>query len=130
MIVAHPRELDAGAQGATSFPAFEAWSRSCSMALKILHPDDLDDPELLRRNRFTMLRYRSASAYECRDTFAPDILGACRDGLTLRQLEQYLAPLDPMVSRAAAFKLVLSGALYCPTLATQSLALRSVLVTQ
>ncbi|KVP29313.1 hypothetical protein [Burkholderia ubonensis] len=80
------------------------------MALRILRPDELDDAELLRRNRLTMLRYLAGSAYECCDAFAPDILGACRDGLTLGQLEQRLAPLDPTVSRTAAFKLVLRAA--------------------
>ncbi|WP_244136596.1 hypothetical protein [Burkholderia sp. BCC0405] len=75
-----------------------------------------------------MLRYLAAS--ECCDAFAPDILGTCRNALTLGELEQRLAPLDPMVSRAAAFKLILSGALHCPTLATRSLELHTVLVTQ
>lgn len=100
------------------------------MVLRTLHPDELDDPELLHRNRLTMLRYLAATACECCDAFAPNILGARRDGVTLFQLECRLAPLDPTVSRAAGFKLVLSGALYCPTLTTQLLGVHSVLVTR
>ncbi|HHV7524839.1 TPA: hypothetical protein ACUNF5_006381 [Burkholderia orbicola] len=130
MIVLRASEVAAVAKLGTPFPAFEAWSRSHSMVLRTIRPDELDDPEVLRRNRLTMLCYLAASAYECCDVVAPDILGACRDGLTLSQLEHRLAPLDPTVSRAAAFKLVLSDALYGPTLATQSLGLRSVLVTR
>ncbi|WP_080425806.1 hypothetical protein [Burkholderia ubonensis] len=86
IVVLRPSEVATAAQGMTRFPAFETWSRSHSMVLRTLHPDELDDPELLRRNRLTMLRYRAASEYECCDAFAPDILGDCRDGLTLSQL--------------------------------------------
>ena len=130
VIVLRPVEVAAAAQGVRPFPAFEVWTRSRSMELRTLHPGELDDPELLRRNRLSMLRYVAASACECCDAFAPGILGACRGGLTLGDLEKRLAPLDPMVSRAAAFKLILSGALHCPTLAAESLGLHTVLVTR
>ncbi len=130
LIVLRPGETASAAQGVTPFPAFETWSRSHSMVLRTLHPDELDDPELLRRNRLTMLRYLAASACECCDAFAPDILGACRGGLTLGELEHRLAPLDPMVARAAAFKLILGGALHCATLATRPLGLHSTMVTR
>ncbi|WP_232467621.1 hypothetical protein [Burkholderia ubonensis] len=130
LIVLRPSEAAAAAQGVKPFPAFEMWSRTHSMVLRTLYPGEFDDPEVLRRNRLTMLRYLAASACECCDAFGPDILGACRDGLTLGELEHRLAPLDPTVSRAAAFKLVLSGALHCPTLATRLLGPHSVLVTR
>ncbi|MBN3837323.1 hypothetical protein [Burkholderia sp. Ac-20344] len=128
LIVLRPGEAAAATQGVKPFPAFDVWTRSHPIELRTLRPGELDEPELLRRNRLTMLRYLAAS--ECCDAFAPDVLGACRNGLTLGELEQRLAPLDPMVSRAAAFKLILSGALLCPTLATRSLGLHTVLVTQ
>lgn len=64
------------------------------------------------------------------DACGSEILGACRDGLTVGEIEHRLVPLDPTVSRAAAFKLALRGALHCPTLATRSLGPHSVMVTR
>lgn len=128
LVVLRPAEAAADAQGARLFPAFDTWSRVQSMALRTLRPGELDDPELLRRNRLTMLRHVAAGMPVGSDVFAPDVLEACRNSVTLAELEQRFAPLDPSVLRAAAFRLVLGGALQCPTLATQPLGLNSTLV--
>ncbi|KWB49499.1 hypothetical protein WL35_07290 [Burkholderia ubonensis] len=69
LIVLRPSEAAAAAQGVKPFPAFEMWSRTHSMVLRTLYPDELDDPEVLRRNRLTMLRYLAASACKCCDAF-------------------------------------------------------------
>ena len=98
------------------------------MALRTLRPSELDDPELLRRNRLTMLRHVAAAMPVGGDEFAPGVLEACRNSVTLAELEHRFAPLDPSVLRAAAFKLVLNGPLQCPTLATQPLGLNSSVV--
>lgn len=65
LIVLRPSEAAAAAQGVKPFPAFETWSRTHSMVLRTPYPDELDDPEVLLRNRLTMLRYLAASACEC-----------------------------------------------------------------
>jgi hypothetical protein len=105
--VLRPAEAAAIAVGQSLFPAFETWSRARSMDLRTLRPDELDDPEPLRRNRLTKLRYLAASASVRADPFARDLLDACRNGMMLGELEHRFAPLAPMVLRAAAFKLVL-----------------------
>jgi hypothetical protein len=128
LVVLRSAEAAANAQGSQIFPAFHTWSRTRSMALRTICSSELDDPEWLRRNRLTMLRHVAAGMPVCGDSFAPEVLEACRNSVTLAELEHRFAPLDPAVLRAVAFKLVLNGALQCPTLATHPLGLNSTLV--
>ncbi|MFM0671569.1 hypothetical protein [Paraburkholderia sediminicola] len=124
-VVLRIAEWTSVARGHSLFPAFQSWSRASSLELQIIHPQDLDDPQVLRENRIMMLRYLVSGHARPVDGLMPGVLVACSNGATLAELERQFAEADPMLVRSAAFRLVLDGQVRCPTLALKPLGPRT-----
>ncbi|MGF6781291.1 hypothetical protein [Paraburkholderia sp. GAS334] len=120
-VVLRTAEWTSVAQGHSLFPAFQSWSRASSMQLQMIHPQELDDPQVLRENRIMMLRYLAGSHTLPVEKLTSDVITACSDGTTLAELERRFATVDPMLVRSAAFRLVLRGEVGCPALAFEPL---------
>lgn len=126
---ARPAEVTLVAEGCELFPALEAWTRACSITLRIILPDELDHSDTLCANRLTMLQYVAASNAAVSAGLVSSVLSACDGGVSLGELEQRCDGLDPAVVRTAVFSLMLSGRLACPTIALQPLGAHSHLVS-
>ena len=120
-VVLRTVESTSATPGRSLFPAFQSWSRASSLHLQMIHPQELDDPQVLRENRITMLRYLAGSHALAFDGLMSDVLTACSNGTTLRELERQFPAVDPMLVRSAAFRLVLDGRVGCPALALEPL---------
>ncbi|ASW03764.1 MAG: hypothetical protein ACN6QT_36760 [Burkholderia contaminans] len=127
-LVLRSSEATIAAKGLRVYPALDAWCRANAMTVHTILPGELDDPEPLCQNRLTMLQYLAANTAAAGDEISRAIAIACNDGLTLIELEQRFAALDPELVRASAFSLVLKGVLDCPTIASQPLGPNSRLV--
>lgn len=112
-------------QGKFLFPAFDSWSRACSLQLQMIHPHELDDPQVLRQYRIMMLHYLVGKHTLAVGSLMRSVVAACGHGATLAELEGRFAPADPMLVRSAVFKLVLGGEVRCPTLAVEPLGART-----
>ena len=118
------------ARGEKLFFGFETWCKSSAMSLACVRPAELDDPEPLRRNWLTMVRY-AAATQDCGHTpRTADILLACHDGIALCELESRFQHFDSIQLRAATFKLILAGELLAPTIAEQLIGPRFRLVSR
>lgn len=120
-VVLRTAESTSATQGRHLFPAFQSWSRASSLVLQMIHPQELVDPQVLRENRIMMLRYLAGSHALAFDGLMFDVLTACSNGSTLRELERQFPAADPMLVRSAAFRLVLGGQVGCPALALEPL---------
>lgn len=106
--------------GVSLFPDLRAWCHESAISLVLLLPSELVDSQVLCSNRLTLLRYSDVGG----DTLRPErdeLLLASKSGTTLHDLEQKFPRVDRTQLHAAAFKLVLSGQLRCPTLAKELL---------
>jgi hypothetical protein len=128
-LIARPAEVTLLTEGSELHPALEAWTRACSMTLRIILPDELDDSDTLCANRLMMLQYVAASSASVSAGLLSLVLAACDGGVSLGELEQRCDGLDPAVVRTAVFSLVLNGRLACSTIALQPLGANSRLVT-
>jgi hypothetical protein len=70
------------------------------MSLKTVRPEELDDPEPLRKNWFTMLGFLAANPPARNESMTSAILVACQSGATLGELERCFDRIDPMLVRA------------------------------
>ncbi|MGB8420287.1 MAG: hypothetical protein WCE85_28780 [Paraburkholderia sp.] len=120
-LVLQTAEARTAAQGGPLFPAFQLWSQVSSLQLQMIHPHELDDPQVLHENRIMMLRYLAGSHTLPVEKLTSDVITACSDGSTLAELERRFATVDPMLVRSAVFRLVLGGEVGCPALAFEPL---------
>ncbi|MGF6727446.1 hypothetical protein P3T43_006838 [Paraburkholderia sp. GAS41] len=120
-LVRQTGEARSVAQGGPLFPAFHLWSHASSLQLQMIHPRELDDPQVLHENRTMMLRYLAGSYALPVKKLTSDVITACSDGTTLAELERRFATVDPMLVRSAVFRLVLTGEVGCPALAFEPL---------
>ncbi|CAE6956308.1 hypothetical protein IQ290_31635 [Burkholderia sp. R-70199] len=118
-------EATSAGQGGPLFPAFQLWSQASSLQLQMIHPQELNDPQVLHENRIMMLRYLAGSYALPVDGLMPGVLFACSNGTTLAELERQFAAADPILVRSAAFRLVLDGQVRCPTLPLEPLGPRT-----
>ncbi|WP_429559468.1 hypothetical protein [Paraburkholderia youngii] len=100
------------------------------MVLRLLSPDQIDDTEILCRNRLIMLNYQKMNRGRPDAALSEAIVKACAVGCTLFNLEQRFDAFEPTLVRAVVFSLVLAGALNCPTLAAQPLGRETYLVAR
>lgn len=121
-ILLRSTESAAIAKGAGIFTAFEGWANAHAMDVRLIRSEDLQVAETLRRNWRTMLQYVAANHRFLVPSMALDVLEACRDGMSVGELERRFATSDPVLVRTAAFELVLRGSLHCSTLETTALA--------
>ena len=87
----------------------------------MIHPQELDDPQVLHENRIIMLRYLAGSHALPVEKLTSEVVAACSDGTMLAELERRFATVDPMLVRSAVFRLVLRGEVGCPALAFEPL---------
>ncbi len=120
-LVLRTAESTSAAHGRSLFPAFQSWSRASSLQLQMIHPQELDDPQVLRENRIMMLRYLAGSHALPVEELMSGVLTACCNGTTLAEVERQFATADPMLVRTAVFRLVLRGEVRCPALALEPL---------
>ncbi|NYH14308.1 hypothetical protein [Paraburkholderia bryophila] len=115
-------------RGGSLFPAFQSWSRSSSLQLQMIHPRELDDPQVLRENRIMMLCYLAGTHALPVKELMSGVLTVCKNGTTLAELEQQFATADPTLVRSAVFRLVLRGEVRCAALAFEPLGPNTKLV--
>ncbi|MBT2792885.1 hypothetical protein [Paraburkholderia strydomiana] len=120
-VLLRPCESTAAGAGDNLFPAFEKWSRASSMQLELIHPQHLDDAPVLRDNRMTMLQQIATTTSLPVGALIPCVLALLDHGLTLAEIERRLAPVDPMLVRAAVFRVVLRGEAMCSGMALEPL---------
>jgi hypothetical protein len=120
-VVLETAESASAAQGRSLFPALQSWTRACSLELQTIHRQELDDPQVLRENLITMLRYLAGSHALPVDGLMSGVLTACSNGSSLAELERRFALADPMLVRSAVFRLVMGGQVRCPALALEPL---------
>ena len=83
------------------------------MSLMTFRPEELDDPEPLRKNWFTMLGFLAANPPARNESMTSAILVACRNGATRGELERCFDRIDPMHVRATVFRLILDCSVQC-----------------
>ncbi|MGB8419267.1 hypothetical protein [Paraburkholderia sp.] len=120
-VVLRTAESISAAQGRSLFPAFQSWSRASSLQLQMIHPQELNDPQVIQENWMMMLHYLAGSHAFPVDGLMSSVLIACSNGTTLEELERQFATADPMLVRSAVFRLVLCGEVRCPALALEPL---------
>jgi len=108
-------------QGGSLFPAFQSWSRSSSLQLQMIHPKELDDPQMFRDNRGMMLCYLASTHALPVKELMSGVLTVCKKGTTLSELERRFATAHPILVRSAVCRLVLRGEVRCAALALEPL---------
>lgn len=120
-VVLRTAEWTSAEQGGSLFPAFQSWSRASSLQLQMIHPKELDDPQVLRENRVMMLCYLAGAHALPIEKLMSGVLTVCKNGTTLSELERQFGTADPMLVRSAVFRLVLRGEVRCAALALEPL---------